>query len=101
MNSSNTVSALARQTTVDSVRPRRSLAILNWRLPPYFCMMSGGRREDGAGEGGRQIEECGVKKEETHWTGKHLRGGPRSGLRIGRRRLPKRLGAVTVGYKCH
>ena len=29
-----------------------------------------------------------------------LRGGPRSGWTGGWRRLPKRLGAVTVGYKC-
>ena len=33
--------------------------------------------------------------------GKDLRGGPRSGWAGGWRRLPKRLGAVTVGYKCH
>ena len=29
-----------------------------------------------------------------------LRGGPRRGSTGGWRRLPKRLGAVTVGYKC-
>ena len=28
-------------------------------------------------------------------------GGPRGGQAGGWRRLPKRLGAVTVGYKCH
>ena len=35
-----------------------------------------------------------------HWKGRDLRGGP-SGQTGGWRRLPKRLGAVTVGYKCH
>ena len=30
-----------------------------------------------------------------------LRGGPSSSYIGGCRRLPKRLGAVTVGYKCH
>ena len=30
-----------------------------------------------------------------------IRGGPSSGWTGGCRRLPKRLGAVTVGYKCH
>ena len=29
-----------------------------------------------------------------------LRGGPRGGQTGGWRRLPKRLGAVTAGYKC-
>ena len=33
--------------------------------------------------------------------GRDLRGGLRSGCTGGRRRLPKRLGVVTVGYKCH
>ena len=33
--------------------------------------------------------------------GRGLRGGPKSGSAGGWRRLPKRLGAVTVGYKCH
>ena len=36
-----------------------------------------------------------------YWKGRDLRGGPRSGSMGGWRRLPKRLGAVTVGYKCH
>ena len=36
-----------------------------------------------------------------HWKGRGLRGGPRGGWTGGWRRLPKRLGAVTVGYKCH
>ena len=36
-----------------------------------------------------------------HWKGRDLRGGPRGGQAGGWRRLPKRLGAVTVGYKCH
>ena len=36
-----------------------------------------------------------------HWKGRHLRGGPRGGWTGGWRRLPKRLRAVTVGYKCH
>ena len=36
-----------------------------------------------------------------HWRGSGLSGGPRSGWTGGWRRLPKRLGAVTVGYKCH
>ena len=38
---------------------------------------------------------------EMHWKGRGLRGGPRSGEAGGWRRLPKRLGAVTVGYKCN
>ena len=33
--------------------------------------------------------------------GKDLRGGPGSGWTGSWRRLPKRLGAVTVGHKCH
>ena len=33
--------------------------------------------------------------------GRGLRGGPRGGWTGGWRRLPQRLGAVTVGYKCH
>ena len=36
-----------------------------------------------------------------HWKGIDLRGDPSSGKAGGCRRLPKRLGAVTVGYKCH
>ena len=36
-----------------------------------------------------------------HQKGRGHRGGPRSGYTGGWRRLPKRLGAVTVGYKCH
>ena len=36
-----------------------------------------------------------------HWKGRGLRGGPRGGYTGGWRRLSKRLGAVTVGYKCH
>ena len=36
-----------------------------------------------------------------HWKGRDLRGGPRSGQAGGWRRLPKPLGAVTVGYTCH
>ena len=36
-----------------------------------------------------------------HWKGRGLRGGPRGGETGGWRRLLKRLGAVTVGYKCH
>ena len=36
-----------------------------------------------------------------HWNGRGLRGGPRSGQAGGWRWLRKRLGAVTVGYKCH
>ena len=36
-----------------------------------------------------------------HQKGRDLGGGPRSGYTGGWRRLPKRLGAVTVGYKCH
>ena len=33
-----------------------------------------------------------------HWKGRDLGGGPRGGQTGGWRRLPKRLGAVTVGY---
>ena len=36
-----------------------------------------------------------------HSKGRGLRSGPRGGYAGGWRRLPKRLGAVTVGYKCH
>ena len=36
-----------------------------------------------------------------HQKGRDLGGGPRSGSTGGWRRLPKRVGAVTVGYKCH
>ena len=36
-----------------------------------------------------------------HWKGRDLRGRPKSAQIGGWRRLPKRLGAVTVGYKCH
>ena len=36
-----------------------------------------------------------------HQKGRDHRGGPRSGEAGGWRRLPKRLGAVPVGYKCH
>ena len=36
-----------------------------------------------------------------HSKGRDLRGGPRGGQAGGWRRLPKRLGAATVGYKCH
>ena len=36
-----------------------------------------------------------------HYKGRDLRGGPRSGQIGSWRRLAKRLGAVTVGYKCH
>ena len=36
-----------------------------------------------------------------HWKVRDLRGGPRSSWTGSRRTLPKRLGAVTVGYKCH
>ena len=36
-----------------------------------------------------------------HKKGRDLRGSPRSRWISGWRRLPKRLGAVTVGYKCH
>ena len=36
-----------------------------------------------------------------HQKGSDPRGRPKSGLMGGWRRLPKRLGAVTVGYKCH
>ena len=35
-----------------------------------------------------------------HQKGRDLRGSPGSGWTGGWRRLPKRLGAVTVGYKC-
>ena len=36
-----------------------------------------------------------------HQNGRGRRGGPRGGQTGGWRRLPKRLGAVSVGYKCH
>ena len=36
-----------------------------------------------------------------HWKGRDLKDGPRGSLTGGWRRLPKRLDAVTVGYKCH
>ena len=36
-----------------------------------------------------------------HSKGRDLRGGPRGAWIGGWRTLPKRLGAVTVGYKCH
>ena len=36
-----------------------------------------------------------------HYKGRDLGGGPPSGQAGGWRRLPKWLGAVTVGYKCH
>ena len=36
-----------------------------------------------------------------HLKGRGLRGGPRGGYAGGWRGLPKRLGAVTVGYECH
>ena len=36
-----------------------------------------------------------------HWKGRDLGGGPRSGSTGGWRGLPKQLGAVTVGYRCH
>ena len=36
-----------------------------------------------------------------HWKARDLRGGPRSACTGGWRRLSTRLGAVTVGYKCH
>ena len=36
-----------------------------------------------------------------HSKGRDLRGGPSGGQTGGWRRLPKRLGAVIVGYKCH
>ena len=36
-----------------------------------------------------------------HEKGRDRRGGPRGGQTGGWRRLPKWLGAVVVGYKCH
>ena len=36
-----------------------------------------------------------------HQKGRGLRGGHKGGWGGGWRRLPKRLGPVTVGYKCH
>ena len=38
---------------------------------------------------------------EMHWKGNDRKGDPRGGYTGGWRRLPERLGAVTVGYKCH
>ena len=36
-----------------------------------------------------------------HWKRKGFRGGHSSSQKGGWRRLSKRLGAVTVGYRCH
>ena len=52
-------------------------------------------------EGGGWHESPFAEAPGMHWNGRDLRGGPRSGWTGGWRRLPKRLGAVTVGYKCH
>ena len=50
----------------------------------------------GAGAAGLPLTNGGG----VHQKGKDLGGGPRGGPKGGWRRLPKRLGAVTVGYKC-
>ena len=66
-------------------------------VPPELCVATKpmhGRAVGGGGipgEGGR----AGMQK------GRHFRGDPRDGWIGGWRRLPNRLGAVTVGYKCH
>ena len=59
---------------------------------------------EGMGVGGRGtgvVNEVRGRRAGMHCKGRGLRGGPRSGYVGGRRRLPKRLGAVTVGCKCH
>ena len=57
----------------------------------------GARAGTGPAPRSRKLEGrgAGMKK------GRGLRGGPSSGEAGGWRRLLKRLGAVTVGYKCH
>ena len=57
-------------------------------LPDGFPTRSNGQTTLGLGAG-------------MHQKGKDRRGGARGGWTGGWRRLPKRLGAVTVGYQCH
>ena len=50
-----------------------------------------------------ETQDCKLKEEVCagmHSKGRDPGGGPRSGWIGGWRRLPKRLGAVTVGYNC-
>ena len=56
------------------------------------------------GRGGARGWGCGSARgggRGMHWKGRHRGGSPGSRWMSGWRRLPKRLRAVTVGYKCH
>ena len=63
---------------------------MTWR-PQTPVALDCGRRMTGRGTGLR------TPRPGMHWKG----SGPSSRWAGGWRRLPKRLGAVTVGYKCH
>ena len=94
-----------------SLDPPKPLPLCKPGPPARFAVKSGAVNSGSAGGGGGGAEGWGMFHRRCsshtgvlhkgqagmHWKGRDLRGGQAGGWRG----LPKRLGAVTVGYKCH